>query len=273
MIRDNLIIDIGMHIGRDTEFYLLKGFNVVAIEANPQLVEKAEKKFSEYIDKKQLKILNIGITQKKGVFPFYINLEKDDWSSFHNEWNTSMMKSSDALKTVEVEGWPLDELLQEIDIPYYLKIDIEGNDLTCIKALHEVSELPKYLSVELPTYNNLPNQQLNYAEILSHLNVLGYTKFQIVDQSKHPLTICPKPAKEGKYINYEFDGYSSGLFGKELPSHRWYSIDDVLYEYLYYIKKHHLPKKNKSFKNIIFNKEFYENSLDVNGWFDVHATY
>ena len=36
--RKNLIFDIGMHIGQDTEFYLKKGFCVVAVEANPKLV-------------------------------------------------------------------------------------------------------------------------------------------------------------------------------------------------------------------------------------------
>lgn len=40
-MNNSLIIDVGMHTGRDTEFYLKKGFNVVAIEANPELVKKA----------------------------------------------------------------------------------------------------------------------------------------------------------------------------------------------------------------------------------------
>jgi hypothetical protein len=38
----NLIYDVGMHTGQDTEFYLAKGFNVIAIEANPLLMQKAQ---------------------------------------------------------------------------------------------------------------------------------------------------------------------------------------------------------------------------------------
>lgn len=34
-----LIYDIGAHLGEDTDFYLKKGFKVVAIEANPFLAE------------------------------------------------------------------------------------------------------------------------------------------------------------------------------------------------------------------------------------------
>ena len=36
-----LIIDVGMHNGDDTAFYLAKGFEVVAVEANAALVEAA----------------------------------------------------------------------------------------------------------------------------------------------------------------------------------------------------------------------------------------
>jgi len=35
----NLIIDVGVHQGEDTEYYLKKGFCVVGIEADPQLYE------------------------------------------------------------------------------------------------------------------------------------------------------------------------------------------------------------------------------------------
>jgi len=32
---DNLVYDVGMHTGQDTAYYLFKGYDVVAIEANP----------------------------------------------------------------------------------------------------------------------------------------------------------------------------------------------------------------------------------------------
>ena len=35
----DLIYDVGMHNGADTAFYLAKGFRVVAVEANPELVQ------------------------------------------------------------------------------------------------------------------------------------------------------------------------------------------------------------------------------------------
>lgn len=37
-LKPNLIYDVGLHRGEDTDFYLKKGFHVVALEANPELV-------------------------------------------------------------------------------------------------------------------------------------------------------------------------------------------------------------------------------------------
>ena len=39
MYDPNLIYDVGLHLGEDTEYYLKKGFRVIAFEANPELVD------------------------------------------------------------------------------------------------------------------------------------------------------------------------------------------------------------------------------------------
>jgi predicted RNA methylase len=44
------IYDIGMHSGRDTGFYLKKGFKVVAIEADPKHVQNGKEKFKSEIE-------------------------------------------------------------------------------------------------------------------------------------------------------------------------------------------------------------------------------
>ena len=62
-----LIFDIGMHHGLDTEFYLLKGFRVVAVEANPLLVRNAQERFANYLRSEQLVIVNLGIMNNPGI--------------------------------------------------------------------------------------------------------------------------------------------------------------------------------------------------------------
>ena len=46
MIYEDLIYDVGLHIGQDTAFYLEKGFRVVAIEANPVLAHQVAVRFA-----------------------------------------------------------------------------------------------------------------------------------------------------------------------------------------------------------------------------------
>ena len=40
-----LIFDVGMWNGEDTEYYLARGFKVVAIDADPKVIEKAKIRF------------------------------------------------------------------------------------------------------------------------------------------------------------------------------------------------------------------------------------
>ena len=39
---EELIYDIGFHKGEDTLFYLLKGYNVVAVDADIELIKKVK---------------------------------------------------------------------------------------------------------------------------------------------------------------------------------------------------------------------------------------
>ena len=44
-----LIFDIGFNNGDDTAHYLTRGFEVLAVEANPELVEAGRKRFADAI--------------------------------------------------------------------------------------------------------------------------------------------------------------------------------------------------------------------------------
>ena len=83
MDNHKLIADIGMHDGQDTDFYLRKGFRVVAIEANPELVKTNTERFATYIEKGFLTIINAALGISEEPVSFYINDRKSDWSSIH----------------------------------------------------------------------------------------------------------------------------------------------------------------------------------------------
>lgn len=265
---EKLIFDIGMHIGRDTEFYLKKGFNVVSIEANPTLAKKGLEKFKSEIQNNQLTIIDKAISDKNETIDFYVFENKDDWGTIIPNWNQGMDSN---VKTIKVESVKLEDIIRQYGTPYYMKIDIEGADLLCLKSLLKVNDRPEFISVELLTPNNL-EQKVDALDILCHLKALGYTKFKVSDQSKNKRIKCPIPALEGSYVDYAFDGETSGLFGKELQG-EWYSIDEVAQNYLYFFYRQRFTK-NTLFNKVMRRLDFlnYGKMFPSTGWFDIHAT-
>jgi FkbM family methyltransferase len=120
------IFYIGAHNGDDTEFYLGKGFDVVAVEANPHLVRVLAERFPAAIKEKRLAVVERAIVRgPEKEIPFYINVEKDDWSSVRQSW---AVKDGMAVETVRVRTVRLDELFRKFGVPHFLKVDIEGGD-------------------------------------------------------------------------------------------------------------------------------------------------
>ncbi|MHC4899701.1 MAG: FkbM family methyltransferase, partial [Planctomycetota bacterium] len=121
MIED-LIYDVGMHNGDDTAYYLEKEFQVVAVEANPVLVQRARKRFAHAIAERRLQILNEAIGPETGTGTFWINDDNDEHSSFDRE---VCERNGSQSRSIEVEYVPFAEILAACGVPYYLKIDIE----------------------------------------------------------------------------------------------------------------------------------------------------
>jgi len=258
-----LIFDIGMHIGRDTEFYLRKGFKVVAVEANPVLAKQSNERFSSEIASGQLTIVNKALVEDQtDSVEFYVNDEKNDWGTLLPDWNRSLNK---AFRRITVPTIRLPDLIAAHGVPYFMKIDIEGADVMCVRSLMHQRESPSYVSVELMTPNNLANQRVECLEILVYLRAMGYTKFQISDQSRLKMVRCPNPPLEGNYVDFAFDGHSSGLFGKELQT-QTYTVDEVAEKYLAYFYA-----RTRRFPFSLFSAGPSEAPFHRKGWFDLHA--
>ena len=213
MIED-LIYDVGMHQGKDTEFYLRKGFRVVAIEANPDLVRMVRDDLSTDVESGRLNILGVAISDRAGLADFWIDTGDGINSSLIEEnllpWTSR--------RRIRVKCETFDAILKEHGIPYYLKIDIEGEDIGCIRALRGYQDRPKYVSFECPL-----DRFENTFEGLAELWTMGYRRFKLVNQARHIDLQCPNPPLEGKYFDMRFDAFMSGLFGEE-TSGQWLMI-------------------------------------------------
>jgi FkbM family methyltransferase len=215
-------MDVGMHVGKDTEFYLSKGFRVVAVEADPSLVCQARQAFAKPISQGQLTIIEAAIAERAGTVTFYANRYKDDWGSA----DPAFARRNELLGApgiqIEVAAITFDQILRTYGTPYYLKVDIEGKDRLCLEALRRFEGRPRYISIEMDARS--------FDAAFSDFNALwelDYRRFKVVNQAFNHKTTCPCPAREGRYVPARFDGASSGPFGEEAPG-PWLSMWDAL---------------------------------------------
>jgi FkbM family methyltransferase len=207
----NLIYDVGMHQGEDSEFYLKKGFRVVAIEAAAALAQAASKRFQEYIENGQLVILNVAIAEEDGPLTFFENPGMSIWGTTDPQWAERNRKLGQRSVETTVQGRNFANILSEYGVPYYLKIDIEGADTLCLEGLRTLRAKPKHVSIESTktSWKSLMDEFALFKE-------LGYTRFKAIPQHTVNTQVCPRPAKEGVYVDHSFKFGSSGLFGEEL---------------------------------------------------------
>jgi FkbM family methyltransferase len=260
---DDLIYDVGMHRAEDTEFYLAKGFRVVAVEASPELCEAAAIRLREPVDSGQLTIVHAAIAETEGPIDLFLNP--------HTEWNTTRPQWSDrnanlgrpSGQVVSVPGVVFNSLLAEHGTPYFLKIDIEGADVLCIESLRP-PDLPRYLSIE--------SDKLQWSGLLHEFEVLtglGYRRFKVVGQHLLPKQRPPNPPLEGNYADRRFTLASSGLFGEEAPG-EWLGADAAIERYRKIFKQYRLRGDSGLLSRGPLGSVVMK-AVRSPGWYDTHA--
>lgn len=239
MPQNDLIFDFGMHNGNDSDYYLKKGFRVVAIEANPTLSALGVLRFGGHIADKRLAICNIGVAPALGELTFYINHEMSEWSSFDRD----IASRGHAVEEATVKTAPAEDFFKAFGVPYYCKIDIEGFDGLIIESILHLPTKPHYVSFENGEFSD-------FETIVS----AGYTSFQLVEQSKVPEVELPSPSAEGNQIVHQFPRGSSGPFGRDLTG-EWFNIEETRA----ILKRHHEELSART-----------ERGYD---WWDLHARY
>ena len=280
-LRDDLIYDVGLFDGADTAYYLFRGYKVVAIEANPLMIERAKLRFSREILSQKLVLLNIGVAKTAGTAIFWVS-DVPEWSSFDR---TIASRDGTAHTPVSVPTLSFSQVLAEHGIPHYLKIDIEGNDRLCVDALVG-GQLPKYISVEAECVGDSKAVSDDEATaMLEALRDIGYRYFKLVNQrtwySVRPNQVADllmrviNSAAYGRLqakglsriaktftnsarisnLDFTFAPGSSGPWGDDIPG-SWMTFEKAK---LVYLRTRH--------------SYFRRNGLLYLFWYDWHATY
>ncbi len=221
-----LIYDVGAHDGESTDFFLKKGFSVVAIEASPGLCERLRERFAPAVATGTLRIVNVAIAERSGEIPFHVNERVSQWSTTNPAYvERSRLAGSPPTRTIVVRAERLDDVIREHGAAHYVKIDIEGADLQALRSLDGLTEKPRYVSVEA--------EKTSWDALLTEFETfrdLGYKRYKLVNQQLVRFQDPPEPALEGLHVEYRFAGGSSGLFGAELPG-AWLDATEAIERY------------------------------------------
>ena len=229
--------DIGFNTGDDTALLLLQAYRVVAVEANPLLVERGRERFVQAIQSGRLTLLNIALANDAAsvgqTLPFYVNSYKHEWSSFeqhvgcrqrgsaagfiHNNkkhgggshngthgggsHDGSTVALPKHCRTLDVVAVSCASLFQEHGVPHVLKLDAEGAEWPCVQALELFSSRPGYVAIELAV------RCCSLAQ-MEFFHSLGYERFKWVNQAPFQSTWGSTSGPIGEFALDCVDGYS-----------------------------------------------------------------
>jgi len=271
-VGSRLIYDVGMHLGEDTEYYLKRGFQVIAFEANPDLVAQNRDFFSGSIERGELIIVEGAIVEDPAVghIAFYVNEDSSVWGTIHADFAGRNEQLGTCSREVMVGSVDFAQCLAEYGVPYFMKIDIEGADMICLKALRQFPDKPSYISME--------SNKIDFTVLLKEIDLmagLGYDTFMAVQQGNVPGMRIPAKSGEGEIVEHVFSKEASGMFGSDLPG-RWLNRDEVVAQY------HKIFREYKMFGDATFwqrnaiARKFLKGITRLTGrhypgWYDTHA--
>lgn len=261
-MQPDLIYDVGVNDGTDTAYYLNRGFRVVGIECSPVMASRLRERFASEIADGRLVLLDVGVASENGEMEFWMS-DQTEWSSFDR---SIASRNGTPHRAIKVQTRRFSEILAEQGLPFYCKIDIEGNDRLCLEGMTR-DTAPPYVSIEM-------NHQSGDRDI-ALLRELGYDRFKIVSQvtmtqpnrlltflgyalPRRWVTPFQTRVKRllgvGQIDGWEFKRGSSGPFAEETPG-RWHDANWAL-------------RRWKFLHDI--DKRFAARGLG--NWFDIHAT-
>lgn len=273
-MKSDLIFDIGMNNGDDTAYYLHRGFNVVAVEADPDLTADCQERFSEAIAAGRLTIINAAIAEHMGEADFWISEQYRYLNSFDKSVASRFNLPCHSIK---VKTIPLRALLAEHGVPFYMKVDIEGHDHIAVADI-SLQDAPEFISMELNSVDDFwllrskgyrrfkCIQQGVFRPVLSPIlsirslldvAMIRFKTTALVNRLRARYrSLRPLPHSVPGLGEWDFTVGSSGPFGEATPG-EWMSFENVLHAWLSQQIGHEFG--------------YRASPAAMNVWFDLHA--
>ena len=155
--KGDLVFDIGANEGSKSTIFLSLGARVVAVEPDEVNQEVLKKKFLTLrLIRKPVVIVEKAVSHRNMVETMWIDTPGSAKNTFSQKWVETLRGDErrfgyrlDFAQQTKVETITLDQLISTHGLPFFVKIDVEGHELSVLRGM----SLPvPYLSFEI----NLP---------------------------------------------------------------------------------------------------------------------
>ena len=174
--RGGLVFDIGANMGQKTDIFLRLGARVVAVEPDERNQRVLRGKFIKYrLFRKPVCIVGKAVSDEVALKPMWIDGPGSALNTLSTKWVDTLRRDKarfshtpDPLEFREkrsVETTTLEQLIKVHGLPLFVKIDVEGYELTVLQGLRR--PVP-YLSFEV----NLPEFREEGVQCLTILQSL-----------------------------------------------------------------------------------------------------
>ena len=168
------IFDVGANKGQKTDIFLRLGASVVAVEPDPSNQRILKQSFLDYrLKRRPVTIVGKAVSDRSGKAVFLIDEPGSAKNTLNQKWADTLRSDPGRFgKTLafgkhrEVETITLEQLIHSYGRPYYVKIDVEGHELSVLRGMKTV--VP-FLSFEV----NLPEFRGEAEECVKMLDQLA----------------------------------------------------------------------------------------------------
>jgi FkbM family methyltransferase len=151
---EDVVVDVGAHIGRYALVAARKASLVVAVEPNPSNFSILQENvalngFDNVIS------LPFAVSDKKGRSGLFVSLDGDTAiSSLEPKWSERLNRTSGG-KPLDVQCETLDRIVSDLNLTVidWLKIDVEGHEVLVLKGAESALQITRNLILEVTAGN------------------------------------------------------------------------------------------------------------------------
>lgn len=180
--KGDLIFDVGANRGYKTSMFLELAARVVCVEPDETCQRMLKQQFLSFrLHKRAITIVNKAVSDNRSLRKMLVDVPGSAVNTLSNKWAETLRTDSERFgerlafrKTRDVETVTIEDLVSEFGRPFYIKIDVEGHELSALQGMR--APVP-YLSFEinLPEFRQEGIECIRCLENLTVDGVFNYT--------------------------------------------------------------------------------------------------